>query len=73
MRLRNQKATGPKTAEKPVKSRCECQALTLDQVAKAWKQIRAVIKPQSLSLDGFAEFLQAVGNQKWRPGDRICQ
>jgi DNA polymerase-3 subunit gamma/tau len=38
-----------KEAEKPVE---ETSSVTLDQLTKAWKQIRALIKPQSPSLDG---------------------
>ena len=38
-----------KAAEKPVE---ETGKVSLEQVTNSWKQIRALIKPQSLSLDG---------------------
>jgi DNA polymerase III subunit gamma/tau len=42
--------TKPQTVEKTAAAISE--GISLDQVAKAWKQIRLIIKPQSPSLDG---------------------
>ena len=46
-----EKAVGPsvKDAEMPLE---ETGKVSLEQVMKSWKQIRALIKPQSFSLDG---------------------
>ena len=41
--------TAAKEAEKPLEG---ISHVTLEQLTKAWKQIRALIKPQSPSLDG---------------------
>jgi DNA polymerase III subunit gamma/tau len=42
-------ATAAKEEQKPA---AEASTLTLEQVIKAWRQIRALIKPRSQSLDG---------------------